>query len=205
MEDFKIEDAKLILSPYQDELYDVVMKAWQRWLSDFVPRLPDASPRVRANVVNDLMIDEGRRNLANRRGANWVMSQGRYLLNIKDQAILRFKKLDKYLQTQNYPTLGSRLFDRQEQGDFEGIPSQLPRVTVGYRLIKFETEVEPFVVYAVGQDVKWDYPIKSRKTAIIFNLPDVSDPPPSSPRRVRVKNPEESDGGKRITKIKKKG
>ena len=200
MNDFKIEDAKLILSPYHNELYACVMQAWKRWSVEFAPRLPDASLRARATLVNDLMIDEGRRNLANRRGANWVMSQGRYLLNVKDQAIVRFKKLNKRLLTMNYPTFGSILFDRQEQWDFEGIPSELPRVTIGYRLTKHDTEVEPYAVYAVGRDVKWDYRIPSTQTADIFHLPGISNTPQAPTRSVHVKKPKESNDGKQTAK-----
>ena len=187
MANFSIEEAKILLAPYHNDLYACLMKAWQRWVSEFAPLLPDTSPRARANMVYDLIIDEGRRRLSGQWGVKFVEGQSRYLLNVKDRLIVRFKKLDENLQTHNYPTLLSLQFDDQMDLPGSGFVSSLPRVTVGYRLKNFDTEIDPFVVYSVGKRVEGSYILQPERQANISGFPQATPPPMASPIQPSIK------------------
>ena len=202
MANFTEDKGKFILSPHHDALYACLMEAWENWLT-LAQRFPDPLARTRANNVYQFMLDRATEHFQKTRGVHRVQSQGRILLNVKNEVIVGFKKLSHKLRTQNYPTLFSLMYDAQM--DLEGIPSQLPRVTVGYQLKNFETEIEPFVVYAIENKVQWWYRLEPSSRADVIPFPPASPVLPTDEPQVRIRavNREEAEKEKRAAKIKK--
>ena len=202
MVNFTENDGKLVLSPYHDALYACLMEAWEKWLT-LAQMFPDPLARTRANAVYQFMLDRATERFQKMRSVHRVESRSRILFNIKDEVVVGFKKLSHKLRTRNYPTLFSLMYDAQM--DLEGIPSRLPRVTVGYQLKNFNTEIDPFVVYAVENKMRWCYPLEpSTRANVVPFLPASPVSPTDEPQvRIRPADREEAEKKKQAAKIKK--
>ena len=202
MVDFTENKGKIILSPHHDVLHACLTEAWENWLT-LAQSFPDPLARTRANNVHQFMLDRATEHFKKTRGVHRVKSHGRILLNIDDQVVIGFKKLNRTLHTRNYPTLFAQLYDAQV--DLEGIPSQLPRVTVGYRLKNFETEIDPFVVYSIKDEVQWWYRLEPSTRADVIPFPSASPVLPTDEPQVRIRavDREEAEKEKPAAKTKK--
>lgn len=79
----------------------------------------------------------------------------RTLLEVNQRILLRFKKLDELKQSRNYPTRFVR--DYELDNDLPGIPPRAHRMTLGYILNLFQTEVQNVLVTsAVGKRIEYD-------------------------------------------------
>jgi hypothetical protein len=111
---------------------------------------------------------------------------GRILLTVSSarvHMVLRFKHVNKKLETANYPTQHSLAYDDQ-QPNLPYIPEG-SRITIGYLLNDDETKlVAIYVICAIGRRIQWEYTIweagEQHKPAEIISLI-------SEPKRVRPK------------------
>lgn len=133
-------------------LRQCVEGAWTLYTERFRPVLPYCTPRGMANILHELTVQQIRDKFAEVPGVeireNWV--KNRFLLEISGVMILQFKKLTKNFQTRNIRTRTSLAFDGQR--DVEGMPS-LPRVTVGYQLGQYNTEIAGiWLAFLIGKE-----------------------------------------------------
>lgn len=163
-----IDDIRLTLEPFHDELHACVAAAWRRWKDEFAPRLQLPYLRCRANVIYDLMIEEARKRFSGSPDVTIVEDVQRALLVIGD-LLLRFKKVDDQLHTRNYPTQGALQFDGQLR--LPGIPRGT-RVTVGYRIDELQQKLSAvLIVLAVGGRVQGAYEILPDESAAFAPRP----------------------------------
>lgn len=131
------------------------------------------TPRMRANVIHDLMIDEARTRFDGVPGTKLIESNARKMLWVAPVAIdspvlLQFKKLSEKSVPRNYPTQTALRFD--DQDSLPGIASTA-RVTIGYHLDNLGTELlEVLAVCMNGKLPAWSYALAPTPTAAILPL-----------------------------------
>ena len=128
-----------VIEPHSEQLYRVGSEPFARYIQEY-PNLALHSPRTRANIVWDLMIDQVQREFRGVRNTEIIMRpSGIVLLAIADKVCFRCKKLDEDGLPSNYPTSAALSWDRDE--DLPGIPSALERLSLGYKLNNLQTAV----------------------------------------------------------------
>jgi hypothetical protein len=172
--------AEKVLAPHHEKLRSCVQQGWNRYLGRHMSDLPKVSRRGRANLVNELVIDEVRKAFD---GFRIVETNGRFLLCI-EPLVIRFKKLGPGLRTANYPTQQALAFDRQQR--IPGIPSAT-RITVGYGINRLGTELDEIaVVCARGAKTIWSYSLLDNAAVLPLVAPSVPRQA-TARRRVRAK------------------
>lgn len=128
-----------LIEPYSEPLYRVGSEPFARYLGEY-PNLALHSPRTRANIVWDLMIDQVQQEFRGLRNTEILPGpSGTILLAIADKVCFRCKKLDDDGMPSNYPTAAAQRWDTDE--DLPGIPSALERLSLGYKLNNLQTGV----------------------------------------------------------------
>jgi hypothetical protein len=148
-----------ILWPHQSRLYEIVVAAWNDYMTSITEQIRCLQHRrTRACIVHDFMVSHAKRLFEGVPGVHIEDRSGIVLLVIDDRLAIRFKKLDKENRTRNYPTQQALAF--MQQLDLPTIPS-LARLVVGYRLTNLETELESvFVVCPNGLSNAWGMELK---------------------------------------------
>ena len=134
------DQALEVLTPHAERLYRIGAVPWERWQSEY-PNQVLHTPRTRANVLYDLMVNQARTEFRGIRGTEIVdPPNGVVLLDIDQRVLIRFKKLDDESLPRNYPTDAAKDWDIGE--DLPGIPSSPQRLTLGYRLNRLQLRFE---------------------------------------------------------------
>jgi hypothetical protein len=155
------------------------------------------TPRTRANILYDLMVNQARIEFRGIRDTAIIdPPSGVVVLDINQTALIRFKKLGDDSLPRNYPTEAAKDWDIGE--DLPGIPSSPQRLSLGYRLNRLQTAVRDVLVSnTLGGRLLYDIILDEPDEEIIV-LPDSSSgSPPSADgtqriqRRVRIRGSEE--------------
>jgi hypothetical protein len=190
------DQALEVLTPHAERLYRIGTTPFASWQSEY-PNLALHTPRTRANVLYDLMVNQARIEFRGIRGTAIIdPPSGVVLLDIDQQVLIRFKKLDDDSLPRNYPTLAAKDWDIGE--DLPGIPSSPQRLSLGYRLNRLQTTVKDVMVSnTLAGRLLYDIILDEPDEGIIV-LPDngSGSPPSSNPaqrvhRRVRIRGSEE--------------
>lgn len=164
----------------EETLTACVRKAFADMKAFQAERHPNMRVRARRTLLQDLVV----------RGVDEAYSEapdcrvidpktGRYLLSIANRFILQVKYLTREFKTVNALTETAKQFNAQ--GDLAGMPS-LPRITLGYRLDKLETDVEGvYLLFAINNEPVWWYRIDENgegitgaETLPLFPVPPAS-------------------------------
>ena len=183
-----ISEVQKVFRPYENDLVQVIHEAWRRW-STLAPQFAKPTPRMRANVVHDLMVEEARKRFRNLPDVDVVDPPPRFLLRFEGRILVHFKKLDRRLRSHNYPTQLALAFGQQYQ--LPGIPDGT-RITVGYLLDELCTEVNS--VHAVlrkGNEIAWSYQLSTDALADRTDVLLLDHPAVPGARRIRAKRVEE--------------
>ena len=146
-----------ILKPHYDRLWRIAVFPFYEYQEKY-PNTSIHSLRTRANIIHDLMVHRARfefDKVSGTRIIDLTHPNSRTLLEINQRILLRFKKLDESRQSRNYPTRFIR--DYELDHDLPGIPPRAHRMTLGYILNLFQTEVQNVLVTsAMGKRIEYD-------------------------------------------------
>lgn len=135
------QEAEAILGPYRKQFRDAVEKAWAAWKGEEYAAVRYLhTPRARANIIHDRMVHFLKSYFDSHPTVRMLSDRGRAMANIDDVFVVRFKKMDANKRSRGVPTRQYVLFNAQI--DFEGIPSSLTHLEVGYVLNSLQTELD---------------------------------------------------------------
>lgn len=176
-----IEALQSVLSPYDSRFRAIIERAWARW--DRLPawtRLSFHFSRTRAGCIWAFIAEEARAEFANDPDVRPIDDPATCMFVLRDAVVVRFKKLDESGASRNFPTKRSLRFNGQQ--DIDGIPSELPRVDVGYVENRLGTGfAQVKVSHRCGNRVDWHYAIETE--AQVVEMPLRSEPGTSRIRR----------------------
>lgn len=163
-------DAKEILSPYHQEIADIVLSAWNKWLIAKKFLAPNAYPRDRASTVYSFFKEEAVDRFCGNPNVSILLGDQNFRLLFEDRIVIRFKKVDGNYNSRNIPTQMSLQFDRQET--IPGLPERT-NLKVGYRLDSSETQIEEVVViYPTSENsLAWCYGVDSSQESSLLEIP----------------------------------
>jgi len=197
-----MSDETTELHPYLDELSGCIRAGWVAW-EDLGTREPGLrlplGPRTRACFVYEHVVFAIRQRFTNRPGVHINERRGFLELLIGSKYLIRFKKLNKNLQSSNIPTKQQkRWFDLQLE--LPDMPPQAMRLVAGYRLNLAGTEIEQLAItQPVGRKIRWALDISDRgfDESRVTSMPGV-EPQPAEIRSTitETKKEEEIDDNK---------
>jgi hypothetical protein len=147
-----------ILRPHYDRLWRIAVLPFYEYQEKY-PNTSIHSLRTRANIIHDLMVHRARLEFTDKVNDTRIIDlphpNSRTLLEINQRILLRFKKLDESKQSRNYPT--RFIHDYELDNELPGIPPRAHRMTLGYILNLFETEVQRVLVTStLGRRIEYD-------------------------------------------------
>lgn len=155
--------AREILKPYEREVKECIVSAWDEYGK--IPFRHKLTPRTRANVVHDFMVDNARK-LEYRPGIRIHEINGLFIICIKDKLFIRFKKLDEDKLSHSIQTQQTLEFLGQEE-----LPRfPVARLIAGYELNSLQTDLKAVTItYPSGSRNAWHYDLDSETTVTQVN------------------------------------
>lgn len=146
MDDFDPEQKHVmsVLEPYLDQVYRIFPEAIKTYNSIDSRITADHEDRTAAGCVRDHAWMSFQSNFEGTPGFHFLEVRGMQVLNIKDQVVLRVKKVDANGNHRNYPTQQQIDFDNQV--DLAGLPPAATRVIIGYQPDAAFSEVQRVIV-----------------------------------------------------------
>jgi len=152
-------DADLVLSPYYNAIIGFFFGAWADWNKLPLKIRAQLTPRARANVIYDCILQRAKAHfnkLGDKSPVRLIERNGLFMFGVRGQVLFRFKKLDRSGKPKNIPT--RQQINLSLQQDLPGVPGRCALVVIGYQLNKLETEIKAILVtYSNGTQVSWDY------------------------------------------------
>lgn len=160
---FPRDRAERIFIPHTDRIAGCLNAAWSAW--EGLLQYPDFSRPIRrsgrARYIYEHAAWHAERTFRDTPGVRPVWVRGVLLLDFDGEALLRFKKLDRWLQTRGVATYQQVLFAEQrldeieEQLELWSIPPA-PMFVAGYVLNPLETAFARLViVHATGPEIHY--------------------------------------------------
>jgi hypothetical protein len=147
MEDFDPDQLDIMgkLEPYLQRMYGL-FPAGLNLYNDEVPANVRAEhdDRAAASAVYCHVWSGFQREFADERGFHFLDIRGLKILNIKDEIVLRAKKVNANGRHRNNDTEQQRAFDAQE--DIPGLPAAAARIVAGYQPDPAFSEVERVII-----------------------------------------------------------
>jgi hypothetical protein len=132
--------AEKLLGPQLKRIRDCIVRAFQKWRSDYSKNALVHTARSRASVIHDHMVAFAKEYFSGDDSIRIFSKSGLAVVNIKDVVLLRFKKLDAKKRSSSIPTRQNYLF--KAQLDLPGIPSELTHLEAGYVLNELQTGLD---------------------------------------------------------------
>jgi hypothetical protein len=165
-----------ILGPYHSELAGSVRAAWARYLSARPALSQRPYPRSRANLIYDLFFDEVSRRFDGDPDIRIIELPQNFRLIVRNQVVLRMKKLDSRYLSRSIPTQTALAFEGQ-QLVIPGFPTPTA-ITLGYILNDDEeqTDIQEVAVVCTSEKdhVVWAYSLDDRFDAEVLDIPAAS-------------------------------
>jgi hypothetical protein len=192
------QDAISILEPHLPAFYNCIDGAWKDYISYPIEKRIVHTPRSRASLVHDHMVDRATKYAAREGGAQIVERSGLYLFVFGGQIAVRFKKFDEELKTRNQPSNQVQQFKNQ---------MQLPGVQASYNLesgyilsADSQSLAAVHLVCPSGTGVYWDILLTEQtQTGIVQDLFTKNIETDTSDEGVKIKRRESA----KIIQIKK--
>jgi len=170
------DDAVDLIGPDRlGQLKACVLGAWEDWESHFQAILPMPSAVGLANILREAVVQRVRAAFGDQAGVDIRdnVLGGRFLLILDSALVVQFRKLTKNFRTVNNPTAASDAFDRQES--VEGFPA-LPRLTVGYQLSNYRTELAGvYLAFLIGKECVWYHDLATGESTLSIEFPDIEE------------------------------
>jgi hypothetical protein len=149
------EKSMALIEPLFADLHDAWHSALHLYQSDYPPNVrAEHDDALAAQCVRRHMLLELMRRLDGRDGCALLNVQGFRILNFRDQAVLRFKKVDGAGRHSAYRTDQQMEFDDQEP--LTGIPEAAVRLTCGYQLDQAGEEIDRIIIARpTGRSIAW--------------------------------------------------
>jgi hypothetical protein len=178
--------AEQILGSHLKRIRDCIVRAFQKYVSDYRSVALVHTSRSRASVIHDHMIANARESFAGDDGIRIFSKSGLSLINVKDSLLLRFKKMDKKKHTHNIPTQQSFLF--RAQLELPGIPAELTHLEAGYVLNDLQTGLDGvYITCPNGKRLEWFIDLTSLAGANVTQLPKPVQQPLQAARKKRIR------------------
>lgn len=138
------EHVMSVLEPILNEIYSVFPAAMDKY-NEIAPHIrADHENRTAANCVRDHAWMGFQAAFEGQKGFHFLDVRGLPLLNIRDELVIRVKKVDANGHHRNYQTAQQKDFDNSIE--LEGLPTAAMRVVVGYQPDAAFSEVERVTV-----------------------------------------------------------
>ncbi|WP_421695402.1 hypothetical protein [Aestuariivirga sp.] len=147
MYDSDMEQQKVmsVLNPYLGRMYPIFSGALDKYNSEVsAGARAEWNVRAVANVVWCHAWEGFRREFIDEAGFHFLNVRGLDVLNIRDELVIRVKKVDENGRHQNADTAQQRAFDQQLE--FPELPGAAARVVIGYQPDEAFSEVERVIV-----------------------------------------------------------
>lgn len=163
------QDAISILDAHLPSIYSVVDGAWQDYMAYPIDKRIVHSPRSRASLVHDHMLDRAAKYAAKEQSVKIVETRGLYLFVFGEQIAVRFKKFDEELKTRNQPSNQVQQFKNQMQ--LPGVQSA-HNLESGYILSEdAQSLTAVHLVCPSGTGVYWDILLTAQsQTGVVQDL-----------------------------------
>ncbi len=164
------EAARAILKPYENDLQDCIISAWNTYSQYAFRHIHTA--RTRACIVHDHMVDNARQRFENRPNTRTYEIGGVFFVEIEEKVLIRFKKLDEDKLSCNIPTQQSLEF--LGQMELPHMPPKVTRLIAGYELNGLQTAIRAVSITCPnGSHNAWYYDLETEMAEII-NMPTES-------------------------------
>lgn len=138
-------DVMGLLEPHLSRIYPIFPSALDLYNSDVSPMArAELDDRASASAVYCHVWKGFQREFLDESGFHFLNVRGLQILNIRDQLLIRAKKVDANGRHRNADTLQQRAFDAQE--DLPGLPCAAVRLVIGYQPDVAFSQVERVVV-----------------------------------------------------------
>jgi len=193
------KEAEMILEPYMPKITKTIKQAVSEFKSD--PRQLFYCNRTKACMVSDLINKYVQIELSGIDGVRFSKKYGCNYVIIKDQLTIKFKKMDKNLQTSNIPTQQVERFvcQRSLWTDNE-MPPPVTNIFAGYTWDSLHNDCTGiFITCPQGKTNKWYLELGLGNVAEVLPFRSSDDAEPK-PRRARARKADHNDkvknGGK---------
>ena len=134
-----------VLEPHFPRIYPIFTGALALYLKEYPSGVRiEHSDRTAATAVYDHVLAGFQREFMDEAGFNFLNLRGLHVLNVRDEIVARFKKVDENGIHRNIPTKQQKDFDRQ--ADIPGLPAAATRVVIGYQPDAAMSTVERVIV-----------------------------------------------------------
>lgn len=180
----KKESSLAVLKPYIPMISQAINEAISEFDRD--PLKLFYCRRTRSSAINDLITHKAMAKFFNNPGVRVRTRSGCTYFIIRDRFLLRFKKLNKNLQTSNIPTNQSNLF-LQQDSLFEELPDPMTNIFAGYTWDTANNNLSGiYLTCPLGKTNEWAYPV-SLTVAEIIPITIKSPTPPNLPAKKRAR------------------
>jgi len=142
------EEVLAIIKPYLETLRQCILMAWSDFNTECEGIRHKTTPTTRAAIVRDNMVYHVKRLFSDVQGVHYFQRGQLFLLIIKNQVCIKFKKLDNKLKPRHIPTQQALSYMNQLE-----IPGITPASNwiAGYRLDTLQAGIKDiFLTYPVG-------------------------------------------------------
>ena len=163
------QEAIQILEKHFSAFYGCVDGAWQDYVSYPIEKRVVHSPRSRASLVHDHMVDRATKYAARESEVQIIEKKGLYLFVFGGHIAVRFKKFDEELKTSNQPSTQVQNFKNQMQ--LPGVPAA-HNLESGYILSNdAQSLAAVHLVCPSGTGVYWDILLAAEsQTGVVQDL-----------------------------------
>lgn len=182
-------DREVAVQRLGDSRLDLLLQchddAWVEYNATIRPRLPLCDMAAMATILHEIIKEKSRELFL---GVDGVLVRdpapgGRFLLEVDRKVVVQFKKLTKDFRTVNNPTVTSLAFDRQQLSGELDVPP-FPRLTAGYKLGQYGTEIEGiWLAFVIGDECIWYHDLRTGEYSRMLDLPVPRGPSPAEIER----------------------
>jgi len=157
-----------VIEPIMHEIYPIFPNALRTYNEKYPPEVKaEHESRTAAGCVRDHAWNEFKSLFMDREGFHFLDIRGLQVLNIRDELVLRIKKVNENGVHSNYQTSQQKDFDKQVE--LPGLPSAAARIVIGYQPDIAFSEVERVIVRSPS--LKWVSQIlQDKKTATWIDI-----------------------------------
>ena len=183
--------ASELLTPYKGVISTSIRSAildWQKVLAEVPDWTGGLGGRTRSSFIHDRTVYRLRAEEPNHPGLRLKKIRGLQVLIVHDELVLKLKKLDAKLRSNNVPTIQTSLFNAQ--GVLEGTTSTSTKATAGYTLDALNALPTRLVVVCwEGSDRLWTVDLDEGEEGIVYEIDaEPKDASSSAQTRTRVKD-----------------
>ena len=125
------EQVMAVIEPYIEEIHSIFTNAVDRYNEIDPAARAEHEDRTAASCIRDYAWMGFKTSFSENSGFHFLDIRGLNVLNIRDEVVIRVKKVDSEGRHRNYQTQQQKDFDSQQE--LQGLPSAAKRIVVGYQ------------------------------------------------------------------------